>query len=228
MGPEGRMRGPRTRPSLVASASPPSAPPASRTVVKPESRATSQTWKIRAAVTATGVRRPLRSARSTRVRWAWASMRPGTTVRPPRSSSTPVGGRPPTWAIRSPSTAITPSRTGPAPVPSTTFAPRSTRLAMRARLAGAPGALRPASRAGHALRPASRTGHENGHAVRREVEATGLDAGALVRAPGRRTIRLDDRCVLAEVAGDDDPPPPDHQAVLVLDGHDGPVQATVA
>src|SRR4029079_10144406 len=84
--PDGRIRGPRPRPFSTAFAHAGSRPPASRTVVKPSSRApsmysaTRRTWSISGSS-------PWSPFWPMSAKWTWASVRPGMSVVPAPSIS---------------------------------------------------------------------------------------------------------------------------------------------
>ncbi len=94
--PEMNRRGPTNRSCSTASRRPRSAPPASRTVVKPRSSMPRMILDAAAAMKEGGNTRLAARPELTRtaLTWTWQSIRPGITVRPPRSMIVaPCAGR---------------------------------------------------------------------------------------------------------------------------------------
>src|SRR5262245_30494626 len=105
--PATKSRGPGRRPWATPSRMPQSAPPVSRTVVKPRSSMACMRAAPRAVIRVSGIASSARMLTSDRKTWTWQSISPGIRVRPPASSVRLAEtwiGRADTSRIRSPST----------------------------------------------------------------------------------------------------------------------------
>jgi hypothetical protein len=112
-------RGPGNSPLSVASFRPQSAPPVSRTLVKPRSSILCIRRAARAVISVSGTLSMLRITTSDSTTWTWLSIRPGISVRPPQSMTSAFAswiGLAETSLIKSPSTTSSwPPRNSPAP-----------------------------------------------------------------------------------------------------------------
>ena len=176
--PEKNRRGPFTSPRRTASAIPQSAPPASRTVVKPRRSIASSTRPASRATSVVG--RPCIAARFSvvMVAWTWASISPGISVRPRASiRSAPAAriGRSLTSTMRSASTStLLPGRSSPAA--GSSRAPFSKRICARKPppLSRARAARRRILSRRAARRPVRAAARRRGAPLRR---GTGTDSG---------------------------------------------------
>src|SRR5262249_5440490 len=102
-----KRRGPGRSPWATPSRMPQSAPPVSRTVVKPRSSIARMAAAPPAVIKGSGIASRARMFTSEMYTWAWQSIRPGMSVRPPTSNTAARGaaiGRDDTSRIVSPST----------------------------------------------------------------------------------------------------------------------------
>ncbi len=102
-----KSRGPGRYPRSTASRMPQSAPPVSRTVVKPRSSMARMSGAARAVRRVSGTASSARMLTSGRNTWTWQSISPGMSVRPPTSTTVAPDvriGRGDTSRIREPST----------------------------------------------------------------------------------------------------------------------------
>ena len=118
-----KSRGPTRWPWATASRIPQSAPPVSRTVVNPRSSIARISPAARAVMSVSGTASSARRLTSERKTWAWQSISPGMSTRPPHSTTVAPAarmGRSETSRMRSPSTSTdAPSVYRPATVSST-------------------------------------------------------------------------------------------------------------
>ena len=121
--------GPATTPCSTAAAMPGSAPPASRTVVKPRRTIASSARAAWTPTSVSGMAAARAKSMVDTITWTWASMSPGSTLAPAASISRPspvATGSSVTATIRSPSTTTVRSPTSAAVVLSKTFPLRTT------------------------------------------------------------------------------------------------------
>ncbi len=114
--PEITSRGPATTPAACASTRPRSAPPTSRTVVKPRISIAPMICPARSAASDEGCAAFAPRSAMAATTWTWASIRPGISTRPPRSTRSAAAleiGRSDTSRIMPPSTSTSIPSLGP-------------------------------------------------------------------------------------------------------------------
>ena len=93
--PDGQMRGPATTPASMACLSPNTGPPRSRTLVNPRKSMSVAALPAAMWMNPMSPTRTVNCGTEVNIRWTWASIRPGISVRPPpwiRVTDVPAGG----------------------------------------------------------------------------------------------------------------------------------------